>query len=268
MKIQLEVTRPRWLTLGTRYRRLKAVGVMLGAALVVAVPAAWASHLFADVPDSEPFHTQIGAIAQAGITTGCAAGPPRLYCPEDNVSRKAMAAFMHRGFGRVGFVTAPEVGVPVSAAEENLFGLPFTSGLPFGALPGASVFVKGDAEVAFTIDDTSGCPCGVKAAMVLDDYGYMDGADYAYGFLTESSPIVTIPVTGVGAVTSPGAKNITVTGARFGGTGGNIVAFGNLSTSYFPFGPTGTNALSLNAVSKAEKAARFEQITKALAPGN
>jgi hypothetical protein len=267
MRISFEVTRPRWASLGARYRKLKAAGVVLGAALVVAVPAAWASHLFADVPDSEPFHNQIAAIGLAGITTGCNPGPPRLYCPEDNVTRKAMAAFMHRGFGRVGFVTAPVDGVPVLEAEQALFGMPFTSGLPPGALPGAAVFVKGDAEVTFTIDDASGCPCAVLAGLFLEGYGYMDGNDYAYGILSASNPFLTIPVTGMGTVTTAGPRFVAVVGARFGGTGGTITATGNLTTSYFPFSSTGTNTPPLQPASKAERAKRAAEVAESLTTG-
>ena len=39
---------------------------------------------------------QIGALAASGITVGCAAGPPRRYCPDDFVSRAQMATFLKR----------------------------------------------------------------------------------------------------------------------------------------------------------------------------
>ena len=88
-------TRPKWLLV------LCATAL---AATVVAVPVALASDLFTDVPDANPFHNDIGAIARAGITQGktCVPpGTPPTYCPGENVTREAMAAFMHRGFGRV-----------------------------------------------------------------------------------------------------------------------------------------------------------------------
>jgi hypothetical protein len=53
-----------------------------------------AQHNFADVGTGT--HAQdIGAIAAAGITTGCGAG---LYCPFDWVTREQMATFLARGF--------------------------------------------------------------------------------------------------------------------------------------------------------------------------
>lgn len=67
--------------------------------LAIAIPTdTSASHNFSDVPDSMIFHKEVGAIADAGITTGCGGGK---YCPWEPVSRLAMAAFMTRGFGRV-----------------------------------------------------------------------------------------------------------------------------------------------------------------------
>jgi S-layer homology domain len=81
----------RWLR---RHRRLVLVGI--AAALVVGVPAAWAT--FNDVPPTNPFYDDINAIQGAGITQGCGGGN---FCPEDNITRQAEAAFVHRAAGRV-----------------------------------------------------------------------------------------------------------------------------------------------------------------------
>lgn len=51
-------------------------------------------HSFADVGTGTHAH-DIGAIAAAGITTGCG---PGLYCPFDWVTREQMATFLVRGF--------------------------------------------------------------------------------------------------------------------------------------------------------------------------
>jgi hypothetical protein len=52
-----------------------------------------ASHQFTDVPNSNPFHGDISAIADAGVTSGCGGGK---FCPDRNVTRAEMAAFMNR----------------------------------------------------------------------------------------------------------------------------------------------------------------------------
>ena len=52
---------------------------------------------------------QIGALAASSITVGCAAGPPRRYCPYDFVSRAQMATFLKRA--RTTFIgPCPEPG--------------------------------------------------------------------------------------------------------------------------------------------------------------
>jgi hypothetical protein len=71
--------------------------VVLSAALLGAAIAfplgVLANHQFTDVPTSNTFHDDIDAIADAGVTTGCAAGK---YCPKDFVTREQMAAFLNR----------------------------------------------------------------------------------------------------------------------------------------------------------------------------
>ena len=72
-----------------RYAAVAVVTVM------VVVPAtAIAGHDFADVPDSNIFHDDISWMLDNGITSGCGDGTN--YCPQDNVTRQQMAAFMRR----------------------------------------------------------------------------------------------------------------------------------------------------------------------------
>ena len=75
-------------------RRTRRIALALVLALAVAVPGlALASHQFGDVPNANPFHGDISAIANAGVTSGCGGGN---YCPDRNVTRGEMAAFMNR----------------------------------------------------------------------------------------------------------------------------------------------------------------------------
>lgn len=76
------------------WRRLVFVAVV---GLLIAVPAAvWASHQFTDVSGSNVFHDDIDAIADAGVTKGCNPPANTEFCPDDNVTREQMAAFMNR----------------------------------------------------------------------------------------------------------------------------------------------------------------------------
>jgi hypothetical protein len=69
------------------------VAVFLVVAALFVPTAAWASHWFSDVPDSNPFHDDIDFIADREITLGCGFLE---YCPDDFVTREQMAAFMER----------------------------------------------------------------------------------------------------------------------------------------------------------------------------
>ncbi len=67
--------------------------VAVVTAMVIAPTAAIASHNFTDVPDTQTFHADIQWMLDNAITTGCAPGK---YCPDSNVTRGQMAAFMKR----------------------------------------------------------------------------------------------------------------------------------------------------------------------------
>lgn len=76
-------------------RRSSLVALLVVGTLLV--PAAvFASHQFNDVPDSHTFHNAIDWMKDNNITVGCNPPANTNYCPEDNVSRGQMAAFMKR----------------------------------------------------------------------------------------------------------------------------------------------------------------------------
>lgn len=234
MKIQIELRRPRWLParLGWRTRVLLA-GVAL---LAVAVPVAWASHQFADVPNDQPFHPQISAIALAGITTGCGGGN---YCPAEGVRRDAMAAFMHRGMGRMTWAGPAEQSVGAAGAD---FTQTITPGLPSGALAGAAGFVKTDGSITLELTDATGCPCTYAAQLFMDGIGFMTSW-FSRVTLVSGQPHITIPITGGIRITTAGTKTVRLTVFRQFGSG-TVAVRPTLSTTYFPFGGTGTNTLT------------------------
>ncbi len=89
-----------------------ALGVPLGIVL--------ASHQFSDVPNSNPFHADIDALADSGVTSGCGNGK---YCPKDGVTREQMAAFLNRlgalGPGKTPVVNADKLDGLDSRAFER-----------------------------------------------------------------------------------------------------------------------------------------------------
>jgi hypothetical protein len=204
----------------------------VAVALAVGVPLAWAAHQFTDVPDSHPFHDEIGAIRDAGITAGCT---PTQYCPGDFVRRDAMAAFMHRGFGRVAEDHFTGVAIP---EDYEVDGAVATADITPGAAEGiadANGFIKADAVIEISRDDAVGCPCTYLADLGLD-----------FGPFITDGPSVRF------TVNAPGQYTIPLTGAIPADAGLHTVevliegpegaeASGYVTATYFPFGPAGGN---------------------------
>jgi hypothetical protein len=75
---------------------------------------------FADVPIDHVFWEEIEAFYGAGITTGCGVSP-LIYCPEDNVTRAAMAVFLLRTKYGGGYAPPPAThtfaDLPVAGKE-------------------------------------------------------------------------------------------------------------------------------------------------------
>ena len=220
--------------------RRKVLVVGLVAALAVAVPVAWASHDFTDVPDASPFHGDISAVKGAGITAGKTCVPPGTlptYCPTESITREAMAAFVHRGFGRVGFsesvVTVPSDGILVAVVP-----------IAVGGTAGGTQFVRLDAVLSTAIDSMSGCPCQTAWFIV-----WLEGDDNSFAGFTANTFV------GASGVGFDGASAATVFAVPSGTTqtfglvalpqdGTGIVgAHGVLTAMTVPFGSTGANIL-------------------------
>jgi hypothetical protein len=215
-------------------RRLMVAMVITG--LVAAPGLVLASDLFADVPNTSAFHAPIGAIARAGVTTGCGDG---LYCPTGNVSREQMAAFMHRGFARV---ASDDVnGLSFTTAPTNVLSLSITPGLPSTAVAGAKNFISVNATVSLWGQTLSGCQCLYE--VYLTHNGTQIGEEN-YVSIIDTNDIVNIAVTGIAEVTASGGQAISVVVDQYLGSA-TTLAYGNLTAMTAPFGATGTNVLPL-----------------------
>ena len=100
------------------------------AALVVVAAIAFplgvlAAATFSDVPESHPFYNDVEAVAAAGVTTGCGGGK---YCPDANVTRGQMAAFMNR-LGALGAGKTPVVKAKTSQSTDG-----WSIGCPTGSV--------------------------------------------------------------------------------------------------------------------------------------
>jgi hypothetical protein len=132
-------------------RRRRSVLVAGLLALALAIPVGvFASHSFTDVPDSNTFHTNIGRVAGAAITAGCT---PTKYCPDDNVSRGQMAAFLARSAGRV--AADDFVDLPLSTSFIDVA----TVTIKAGDVTGGYARVVVEATASAVNSSLTSCPC-------------------------------------------------------------------------------------------------------------
>ena len=195
--------------------------IVTAAALVFALAAfplgTAAIHQFNDVSDSNPFHNDIAAIANAGVTTGCGGGN---YCPSAFVTREQMAAFMNRlgalGAGKVPVVNATTVD-RYNAKDINRLARAASQALETAAATSANLttavtapalgwlMVLGNAEMSITGEnDADAIVCGlfvndlpVFGASVIENIFQDDDLSAAY-FITGDegtcSPMGVFPI--------------------------------------------------------------------------
>jgi CSLREA domain-containing protein len=98
------------------------MAIFLERAIGITNPPVPTGQTFQDVPPTLLGYPFIEDFVARGITAGCAAGPPRLYCPMASVTREQMAIFILRGLGvftpPAGPQTPTFADVPNSGATE------------------------------------------------------------------------------------------------------------------------------------------------------
>ena len=122
--------------------------ILVTALLALPMGIVLASHQFSDVPDSNPFHGDIDALVDSGVTAGCGGGR---YCPKAAVTREQMAAFMNRlgalAPGRTPVVNADKVDGMDAAAFH-----PFNKSAPAGGTMYGGFSISGVAAGAGSFD--------------------------------------------------------------------------------------------------------------------
>ena len=120
--------------------------ILVTALLAFPMGIVLASHQFTDVPNSNPFHADIDALVDSGVTAGCGGGK---YCPKANVTREQMAAFLNR-LGALAPGKTPVVNA------DRVDGIDSANLLPSGVLPGGrtvrgtfAIFGTSASQVAF-----------------------------------------------------------------------------------------------------------------------
>ncbi len=219
----------------SKRRRTALVAGLLAVALLVPV-GVFASHTFTDVPDSNTFHTQIGRLAGAAITSGCTA---TTYCPNANVTRGQMAAFIARSAGRVStdnWVTFPLTASPTEIGEVVI---------KAGDVTGGYARILVEATVSATHSSLTGCPCG-SVFYLLDDGGSQIGWP-AYSSETVANAfggsVGSVALSAVVVVPTGVAQTFTLSGFETLGTTATTNLFGTMSATYIPFTGDGSNPI-------------------------
>jgi hypothetical protein len=231
----------RWLSAAKRGAiRVEFVAVSL---LLMPVILVMADHLpFVDVPSSAFYHDAVSAVFGARITTGTS---PSTFSPEDPVLRGQMAAFLHRGLGRVAYTAGDSV--PLSNLVNTDYIEIARLRINTGGAAGGTGFLKVDA--AFTATNFgSGCRCRIRfylAAeggpnsqfhnLTLDDLSGISFSD-ASGAVTLAFPLPTgnrpqnvrlyakiVDSDNIDTRFTSGQGSITAIRVPFGATGGSTL---------------------------------------------
>jgi S-layer homology domain len=236
---RIETLEGRQRTQGRRRGARMALSVIALAALLAVPIGVFASHSFTDVPDSNTFHTQIGRVKGAGITAGCTA---TTYCPDANVTRGQMAAFLARTGGRVAYDLFGNTAVAASASGFVLS----TITLKPGDVTGGTAYVKIDAGINAFTGTVTGCPCQTgftiyvnNVAQIAEVYTSIENINVSgVGYDAVSITKVYAVPTGTAATIELRANN--------GGSG--VTVWGDLAATYIPFAGDGTNAVAAPAL--------------------
>jgi hypothetical protein len=226
-------------------KRLTRVGIVT---LMLALPVmVSASHQFTDVPTSSTFHAAISKLYGARLTTGCTATK---FCPNANVTRGQMAAFLVRGLGRgEGGGAGTGLADDWATFDNNLLaGVDLVHG--GGAGGTGHVLVTASASAYTTLAGT--CPCEFAIWLINEDTG-----EESAGSFTVISDVPTPPDSelttwyeGTASVSylftvQSGVTNSYLLGGSINPTtpptGGVAGAEWNISAVYIPFGGDGGN---------------------------
>lgn len=139
--------------------RRKTVLLLVVAFLAIAVPAA-AQTAFRDVPSRYVHAPGINQMREAGITAGC--GDGTRYCPNDPVTRGAMASFLSRGGGQA---YGARSATTLAAGSGNVNGVPVTLNVTGAGESGGrqNVALQGSVTVTANASGATACPCEVEA---------------------------------------------------------------------------------------------------------
>jgi hypothetical protein len=219
--------------------RRNTVILAVVALLAIAVPAA-AQSAFRDVPQRYVHSQAIGQMRQAGITNGCGDGTN--YCPNDVVTRGAMASFLARGGSQA---YADRSTTSLAAGTGNVNGVPVTVDVTGAGESGGrqQVVLQGSVTV-HAEGAVSGCPCEVQA-YVYRARGSVEGPS-SWAVLGDAPAAgsgvssIAIPVTWATTIDSGRTEQFRVAVFVDGTTQTGVNAEATLTAVTAPFGQVGS----------------------------
>lgn len=171
MKVEIDISRPRWLP--ARFtRRWKVVGAVAVLTLVAAPVGVLANDRFPDVPVGSG-HEEVNKIDDAGIVRGC--GNAGNFCPDNPVTRKQMAQFLSRAGGSASAVKNGLPGAILGTQASPTAVLQLDANL--AGLPGEQQYVAVHAGVTARAPSTVNCPCAATF-FLQDETGTKVSADH------------------------------------------------------------------------------------------
>lgn len=227
-------------TLSTR----GVVVLSLVIALLAGGVGAVASDQFSDVPTSSPFHDEIGAIADAGITTGYGDGT---YRSGQDVTRGAMAAFMERMAGRVAFASPSSTTIVTRDTVETIAEVQLES----GATDTGNGFVRLNGTTTVMTTSPARCPCNVEAWIATAD-GTPLGNHRSETVIPNQAEefgraLTSLSVTAVAPLPADTQETYRLHVYVDDSDAQGIQAWGGLSAVYAPFGPDGDDTLQFGS---------------------
>lgn len=207
------------------------------AALALGAPIAWAD--FTDVPPSNPFYADINAIQGAGITSGCGGGN---FCPTDNITRQAEAAFVHRAGARAAFSSSGDYTDLNTSTRSDLAVATIDTG---GVAGGTGFVVVNASALGFQSAGASTTPSRLNIRITQDGGAVSD--DMYETMMPDASgdpnPNVSASQTWVFAVPTATTQTFRLQAYIDWGSG-PMSARGRISAVYVPFGSTGASTLA------------------------
>jgi hypothetical protein len=221
------------------------------AALVIGVAIAFplgviASHQFSDVPNTNTYHADIDALADAGVTTGC--GDGTTFCPSAFVTREQMAAFMNRlgalGPGKAPVVNADKVdgfhAADLHRVAFNAVGVLINGSLaPTTGTVSTQINLPAPGFLIVSGNTTLYSPSTVGNSTCQLQYqggGAMSGS---YHQTSTGSPGVTNQCTSQTVATTCTAGTLTLEFYVVAGTGDTSAQDASIIVQYVPFDATG-----------------------------